>query len=148
MSILRFDFRLSLRGAKRRSNPVARDCFAPLAMTLIGTAMMNNMSKYLLRTILSGWIIVAFFPGFAQAQKGEFEDELGLIVQEYEGLKEELAKSRAEYRRLQDECAAKAKDFEARSRDLGQLQTSKLSLEAKLKESLTHQSACHSQSKA
>ena len=40
MSILRFDFRLSLRGAKRRSNPVARDCFAPLAMTLIGTAML------------------------------------------------------------------------------------------------------------
>src|SRR3990167_2375429 len=35
-------FKVSLRGTKCRSNPVARDCFASLAMTLIRTAMILN----------------------------------------------------------------------------------------------------------
>ena len=38
-------FKVSLRGTKRRSNPVARDCFASLAMTLIRTAMDYNINK-------------------------------------------------------------------------------------------------------
>src|SRR3989338_9783198 len=46
-------FKVSLRGTKRRSNPVARDCFASLAMTLIRTAMIITMDK---REIVKYWI--------------------------------------------------------------------------------------------
>src|SRR3989338_11311684 len=38
-------FKVSLRGTKCRSNPVARDCFASLAITLIRTAMKNYINK-------------------------------------------------------------------------------------------------------
>src|SRR3989338_5208988 len=38
-------FRVSLRGTKCRSNPVARDCLASLAITLIRTAMKNYIKK-------------------------------------------------------------------------------------------------------
>src|SRR3990167_6023971 len=38
-------FKVSLRGTKCRSNPVVRDCFASLAMTLIRTAMLINMLR-------------------------------------------------------------------------------------------------------
>ena len=38
-------FKVSLRGTKRRSNPVVRDCFASLAMTLIRTAMIRDKEQ-------------------------------------------------------------------------------------------------------
>src|SRR3989338_173977 len=40
-------FKVSLRGTKCRSNPVARDCFASLAITLIRTAMTFYYSVFL-----------------------------------------------------------------------------------------------------
>ena len=71
--------------------------------------------------------------GFCQQEEG-FEDELSQIVQEYEGLKDDLAKTQAEYKRLQDEYAGKIKDYAGQSKQLEQLQNSKVALEAKLKE--------------
>ena len=47
-------FKVSLRGTKCRSNPVARDCFASLAMTLIRTAMPYDV--YLIPSILQTWL--------------------------------------------------------------------------------------------
>src|SRR3989338_6172872 len=79
MSILRFDFRLSLRGAKRRSNPVARDCFAPLAMTLIGTAMIfyeMGLTKgeiinrlHVNKTVLLRWLQGETFPAKSHIER-------------------------------------------------------------------------------
>ena len=64
-------FKVSLRGTKCRSNPVARDCFASLAMTLIRTAM----SKYNIWTVqpleaLAG--VIASPEGARQSKKDCF----------------------------------------------------------------------------
>ena len=69
---------------------------------------------------------------------------MSLIVQEYEGLKDDLAKTQAEYKRLQDEYAGKIKDYAGQSKQLEQLQNSKVTLEAKLKELQAQQSGCQS----
>lgn len=91
-------------------------------------------------------VVLGWFCRGACAQDGYFDEELKIILKDYNSQTEELASLRGEYKRLQDDSDKKMKEYEARLKLLGESQREKSSLELKLKELQSQQGLWHKQS--
>src|SRR3989338_3923764 len=82
----------------------------------------NRVKRNILVVLAFGLLFLA---PLALAQEASFDDELSGIMSDFEAMKEDLALAQAGYKRLQEECSLRVKDYDSR---VGRLKGEKDSL--------------------